>query len=111
MIFLKNLSFGYLLDFYKNILPERTYLMLDMYYNEDLSLSEIADHFGITRQGVRDAVKRGEDELTRLEQNLGLSKKLEYISGEIDKIIEIAKENGYTKILEKLVGLSENLYL
>ena len=51
------------MDFYKNILPEKQATMLDMYYNEDLSLKEIAEDFNITRQGVRDYIKRGEETL------------------------------------------------
>ena len=47
-----------LLDFYGDILPERRYEMTSLYYNDDLSLSEIADICGISRQGVRDAVKK-----------------------------------------------------
>ncbi|MDD7676741.1 MAG: sigma factor-like helix-turn-helix DNA-binding protein, partial [Eubacteriales bacterium] len=44
------MSIGYLLDFYGEILNERKRSVLDMYYNEDLSLSEISDIIGISRQ-------------------------------------------------------------
>lgn len=108
---MKNLNFGYILDFYKKVLPDRTAQMLDMYYNEDLSLAEIADNFGITRQGVRDAIKRGEDELTKLEENLKLIEKIEKISGEAEKIKDKARDKNYTDILEDLDKLSEILYL
>ena len=56
----KNLEISYLLDFYGDVLTEKQRDVMEQYYNDDLSLSEIADNFGITRQGVRDAIKRGE---------------------------------------------------
>lgn len=111
VIFLKNLNFSYLLDFYKNVLPDRTANMLDMYYNEDLSLSEIADNFGITRQGVRDLIKRGEEELLKLEERIGLIKKIEDLDKEIKEIKNFAKNKNYIEILDKLDKLSEILYL
>lgn len=111
VIFLKNLNFSYLLDFYKSVLPDRTANMLDMYYNEDLSLSEIADNFGITRQGVRDLIKRGEEELLKLEEKIGLIKKIEDLDKEIKEIKNFAKSKNYIEILDKLDKLSEILYL
>ena len=57
----KNLEISYLLDFYGDVLTEKQRDVMEQYYNDDLSLSEIADNFGITRQGVRDAIKRGEE--------------------------------------------------
>lgn len=108
---MKNLNFSHLLDFYKNVLPDRTANMLDMYYNEDLSLSEIADNFGITRQGVRDLIKRGEEELLKFEESIGLIKKIEDLDKEIKKIKNFAKDKNYIEILDKLDKLSEILYL
>ena len=59
-MFEKNLEIGYLLDVYGDILPERRRDMLDLYYNDDLSLAEIAEQMGITRQGVRECIKKAE---------------------------------------------------
>ena len=64
-MFEKNLEIGYLLDFYGDILPERRRDIMDLYYNDDLSLSEIAEQMGITRQAVRDSIKKTEQELRR----------------------------------------------
>ena len=108
---MKNLNFGDLLDFYRKVLPDRTAEMIDLYYNEDLSLAEIADNFGITRQGVRDAIKRGEDELTKLEENLKLTEKIERLDFEIEKLKRIAQDKNYTDILKISDKLSEILYL
>ncbi len=66
-----------LLDFYEELLSERKRNVLSMYYNEDLSLSEIADEIGISRQGVRDLIKKAEEELNNLEEKLGLVRKFE----------------------------------
>ena len=71
----KNLDMSYLLDFYGNVLTEKQRDMMQQYFNMDLSLSEIADNFNITRQGVRDAVKRGETVLTELEEQIGFAGK------------------------------------
>ena len=75
-MFEKNLNVGYLLDFYGELLPERKRSVLDMYYNEDFSLAEIADEIGISRQGVRNIIKKSESELFFYEEKLGLAKKL-----------------------------------
>ncbi len=61
-----------LFDFYGDILTEKQQQLFDLYYNEDLSLAEIAEHVGITRQGVRDGIVRAEHILTETEQKLGL---------------------------------------
>ena len=59
-----------LFDFYGELLTERQKEFFDLYYNEDLSLAEIAEHEGISRQGVRDNIKRGESYLLELEEKL-----------------------------------------
>ena len=74
-MFEKDLKKAYLLDFYGDVLTERKKEVLDMYYNEDLSLAEIAEQIGISRQGVRDLIKKAEEELLFLEDKLGLAKK------------------------------------
>ena len=51
----KDFEMGYLLDFYGEVLTPKQREMLNQYYNDDLSLSEIGENFGITRQGARDA--------------------------------------------------------
>ena len=56
----KNLAYSVLLDFYGPVLTDKQRVILTEYYDEDLSLAEIAENLGITRQGVRDAIKHGE---------------------------------------------------
>ncbi|MEG2000320.1 MAG: YlxM family DNA-binding protein [Evtepia sp.] len=61
-----------LYDFYGDLLTDRQKEFYDLYYNEDLSLAEIAENFGITRQGVRDIVVRAESSLLEVEEKTGL---------------------------------------
>ena len=71
----KNLQISFLLDFYGEMLTEKQREMIEYYYNEDLSLAEIADNQGITRQGVRDSIKRAEAQLLEMEERLGLARR------------------------------------
>ncbi len=71
-MFEKNLQLSYLIDAYAALLSERQQRVLDLYYNQDLSLGEIADDVGISRQGVRDSIKKAERELYFYEENLHL---------------------------------------
>ena len=87
---MKNLEISYLLDFYKNTLSEKQRDILELYYNDDLSLSEIAEIVGITRQGVRDSIKRGESQLLELEEKLMLARKFKVIEarlGDVKKLV------------------------
>ena len=70
----KNLEISVLLDYYGGMLTDKQRDVIDLYYNQDLSLAEIAEHEKISRQGVRDNIKRGEAYLTELEENLHLAK-------------------------------------
>ncbi len=71
----KNLNITLLADFYGNFLTDKQREVIEMYYYDDLSLAEIAQHTGISRQGVRDSIKRGEQTLLDLEEKLHLSQK------------------------------------
>ncbi len=88
----KNLEISLLLDFYGDMLTEKQRDVVELYYNEDLSLSEIAAHSGITRQGVRDSIKRAESVLLDLEERLGLARKFRQIQDGLDQIIRNAKQ-------------------
>ena len=72
----KPLEMSLLFDFYGETLTEKQRELFDLYYNEDLSLAEIAEHAGITRQGVRDSIKRAEHALREMEEKLGLGRPL-----------------------------------
>ena len=88
----KDLSVSMLYDFYGDLLTEKQQELIELYYNEDLSLSEIASHSGITRQGVRDSIKRAEFQLAEFEEQLGLANRFEEIKGTLDDILKNAFE-------------------
>ncbi|MDR3552011.1 MAG: putative DNA-binding protein [Clostridia bacterium] len=90
----KNYEVSLLLDFYGQVLTEKQREVIELYYDEDLSLAEIAEHTGITRQGVRDCIKRGEAVLFEMEQKLGLSARFAHMKGSLQEIIRSAKEIG-----------------
>lgn len=65
---MKNLYISALLDVYGEFLSEKQRVVTEHYYNNDLSLAEIADNEGITRQGVNDLIKRAEAQLEAYEK-------------------------------------------
>lgn len=106
----KNLDITILLDFYGDMLTPKQREFLDYYYNEDLSLSEIAANVGITRQGVRDAIKRAEAQLMEMEDRLGLVKRFKDMQTGLEEIIEcatkISAENRNTGLSREINDLS-----
>ena len=76
-----------LLDFYGELLTEKQKNALEMYYNMDLSLAEIAENIGVTRQCVRDFIKKGEAHLIAFEGKAGLCRKFEAVIAETEKIM------------------------
>jgi len=64
-----------LFDFYGDLLTDKQYEYYDLYYNEDLSLSEIAEGAGITKQGVYDIITRAEKTFTEIEEKTKIIKK------------------------------------
>lgn len=73
----KDLNMSILLDLYGELLTEKQRDVLELYYNDDLSLAEIAQQYEISRQGVHDSIKRGEEALLSFEKVLGLSEQQE----------------------------------
>lgn len=88
----KNLKISFLLDFYGEVLTEKQREVITLYYDDDLSLAEIAQHAGITRQGVRDAIKRGESTLLFMEEKLGLAAKFDSMQDALNRIDRTAEE-------------------
>lgn len=85
----ETVKYSILLELYGGLLTEKQYELLDNYYNKDLGLSEIAENLGITRQAVRDNLKKGENNLLEFEQKLHLMQKINKIDDlEIDKKIK-----------------------
>ena len=88
----KDLGISVLLDFYGDMLTEKQRDVVELYYNEDLSLAEIAEHSGITRQGVRDSIKRAEGQLREYEERLGLARKFNTIGDGLNRIQNLVNE-------------------
>ncbi|MCQ2434982.1 MAG: helix-turn-helix domain-containing protein [Oscillospiraceae bacterium] len=83
---MKNLDFVLLLDCYGGLLTERQRDLLDGYYNEDLSLAELAEPRGISRQAVHDSIRRGERQLLSFEEQMGLAARLKNCRSLFEKI-------------------------
>ena len=81
-----------LFDFYGELLTDRQKEFYDLYYNEDLSLSEIAENYGISRQGVRDVIVRAENYMTEIEDKTGLIKRFMQLQPHVEKIVDAAQQ-------------------
>ena len=82
----KNLEISTLLDYYGMLLTDKQRETVEYYYDDDLSLGEIAENTGISRQGVRDSIKRSETILFEAEEKLGLIKKSETLRSGLEEI-------------------------
>ena len=105
-----------LYDFYGDLLTDRQKEFYDLYYNEDLSLAEIAENYGITRQGVRDVIVRAEAYLTEIEDKTGLIRRFHTMQGQLREVSECAgrilalnDESLNSQELEDLAGRVKSL--
>ena len=106
----KNLQISLLLDFYGELLSPRQREITGNYYNDDLSLGEISANMGITRQAVRDIVKRTELTLFEMEEKLGLCSRFESMQNGLAKIEEHARTiQAYNQTKYQDGILSENI--
>ena len=81
-----------LFDFYGEVLTPRQKEFFDLYYNEDLSLAEIAENYGISRQGVRDVIVRAEAIMTDLEDKTGRMKRFLQMQQQVQAILDAAEK-------------------
>ena len=113
----KKLATSDLLDIYGELLTDKQRDMLELYYNDDLSLAEIAEHYEISRQGVHDSIKRGEETLNEYERVLGLKAGQASYKQELMHYKELAlavfeecKKNSFARnIAERTITLLETL--
>lgn len=89
-MFQKDMRFAYLADFYGELLDEHTRAVIMAYYDDDLSLSEIAEGEGISRQGVRHIIKKGEEQLDAFESRIGLARRHEELSALAERLSDEA---------------------
>ena len=113
---MKNLKFEILLDFYNCFLTEKQIEVMEQYYSQDLSLSEISENLGITRQGVRDNIKRAESLLLEFEEKIGAVQRyndtlklIQDIGKEAHAIAKDAYQSGNYKIYEQAKRILEHL--
>lgn len=81
-----------LFDFYGEVLTQRQKEFFDLYYNEDLSLGEIAENYGISRQGVRDVIVRAENVMQEIEDKTGLLRRFMQMQDKLDAITKAARD-------------------
>ena len=93
-----------LFDFYGELLTERQKEFFDLYYNEDLSLAEIAENAGISRQGVRDVIVRAEGIMQEVEDKTGLIKRFHAMQKQLQEV-EGAAQGVLKQALEQADGL------
>ncbi len=105
----KNVEISMLCQVYGKVLTEKQYELLNDYYNNDLSLSEIAENNNITRQAVRDIIKKSENKLYELEEQVSAMKKMlddkksiQKIQEQLDEIEKIAENKKIDKSLENI---------
>lgn len=110
----KNVEISVLCELYGKALTEKQYEVLTDYYNNDLSLSEIAENNNITRQAVRDIIKKGENKLYELEENISLMKKVlaegkivNNIEKELDEIEKLT--NSDKEVIQKINNIKKQL--
>ncbi len=102
-----------LYDFYGDTLTDRQKEFYDLYYNEDLSLSEIAENYGISRQGVRDVIVRAEAALTELEDKTGIIRRFHVMQDQLKSVLAnvdtIAKRNAQLYQDSEIQALTDNI--
>ncbi len=105
----KSIEISLLFDFYGELLKPSGRQAVNLYYNEDLSLAEIADQTGITRQGVRDSIKRCEQQLFEFEEKLGLFKRFRELEKGLDEIAVTAEKIYYDSNDNNIKTLAESI--
>ena len=107
----KDLNVSYLLDIYGGLLTEKQADLVDYYYNDDLSLAEIAENEGVSRQGVSDTIKRAVLQLKEYEEKLGIrasSLKISEIKSKVFSLSEamdgIETDGNLRKLLDEILS-------
>ena len=108
-MFEKNMRIAYLLDIYGEVLDDHAKSIMTAYYEDDLSLSEIAESEGISRQGVRHILKTAEDHLRFLEERLGLASQFAELKKTAEEMEELAAELTKIKKDTRAAALAERM--
>ena len=86
------LEMALLFDYYGDLLTERQRMCFDLYHNQDLSLAEIAENTGITRQGVRESLKKSEADLRMFDEKLHLVERIDALQKKCTECSEILEK-------------------
>ena len=105
----KSVRTDLLLDFYGNLLTPKMRRTCESYYNDDLTLAEIAEAEGISRQGVHDTVKRAEKQLEEYEAKLGLLKLFEMQQAKAKRALAHLNGGDTDKAAQELKELIEEM--
>jgi predicted DNA-binding protein YlxM (UPF0122 family) len=107
----KNLDMAVLFDVYGDMLTEKQKDTLILYYDEDLSLTEIAENTGITRQGVHKCIRSAEEYLLQLEDTLEYAAKSHMINEVLAKMKNIIENSGHgdSEEMKKLLSCVEEI--
>ena len=110
----KDLGVSLLLDCYGELLSETKRRAVELYYNDDLSLAEIAEDTGVTRQGVRDSIEKARSQLYLYEEKLGLARRMREVDRLIDeltkKLLELRNTVGdHTEQIDELISMVKRI--
>ena len=105
----KDLTYGILLQIYGELLTKKQQEVASLYYDYDLSLAEISENSGISRQAVLDSLRNACDSLRYYEEKLNILAKNQYLTAQIEKIRMLAQEKNFDKIDTVLTEISENI--
>ena len=100
---------AYLFDFYIDMFDEHSQQIMSAYYEDDLSLAEIAENIGISRQGVRHVIKKCEEQLIDLESRLSLVKKHEATENAVEKLVKVCESISDADAVKKIGEVIEIL--
>ncbi|HIX92314.1 MAG TPA: DNA-binding protein [Firmicutes bacterium] len=110
----KDLGVSLLLDCYGELLSETKRRAVELYYNDDLSLAEIAEDTGVTRQGVRDSIEKARSQLYLYEEKLGLARRMREVDTLINeltaKLLELRNTVGdHTEQIDELISMVKRI--
>ncbi len=109
----KDLGVSLLLDCYGELLSETKRRAVELYYNDDLSLAEIAEDTGVTRQGVRDSIEKARSQLYLYEEKLGLARRMREVDTLINeltaKLLELGNKVGDRSEIDELISMVKRI--
>ena len=110
-MFEKNMKVAYLLDIYADLLDEHVRDVMRAYYEDDLSLAEIASDVGISRQGIRHLIKKGEEHIEFYESKLGLAKRNHELTAAAETLSRIYERISKDDALKEEADALQNVIL